>query len=269
MFARRVQLSGRELREGIGRDRQDMQCGKICHARWLTTAERLLFLWTRVHSLTGNDLKVLELLVTFCVRYYFKIYYDVKVKHSIADAPYHILTSLRILKTLPKKVQQAVSFYIRTSAWYAHAECCLLSLLYSPNPDDRLFAVNIIFKVRKGAEFGDNSVRPRITPKLNMSATSLTTLISWKENEVQEPSFTCSLSSSEIKSFISKPYDPPKFSCHTQSTERVVQLVTDAAGQVCGQDARDGYILAKLEHREELPVYKTKSHMLATFPKHP
>ena len=49
----------------------------------------------------------------------------------------------------------------------------------------------------------------------------------------------------------------------------MVQLVTDAAGQVCGQDARDGYILAKLEHREELPVYKTKSHMLATFPKHP
>ena len=45
--------------------------------------------------------------------------------------------------------------------------------------------------------------------------------------------------------------------------------MTDAAGQICGQDARDGYILAKLEHREELPVYKTKSHMLATFPKHP
>ena len=31
---------------------QDMKCGRICHARWLTTAECIIFMWTREHGLT-------------------------------------------------------------------------------------------------------------------------------------------------------------------------------------------------------------------------
>ena len=52
-------------------DMQEMMCGAMCHARWLTTAQRLLFLWTRKHGLTGHNLKVLELLVRFCLEFYF------------------------------------------------------------------------------------------------------------------------------------------------------------------------------------------------------
>ena len=64
------------------------------------------------------------------------MYFDIKVKHKIADAPYHILTSLRILRRQPKKVKDAVTFYIRTGAWYSHSECLLLSLLASSNLQD-------------------------------------------------------------------------------------------------------------------------------------
>jgi hypothetical protein len=32
---------------------QEMQCGPICHARWLTTAQRIIYMWTRDHGLTG------------------------------------------------------------------------------------------------------------------------------------------------------------------------------------------------------------------------
>ena len=69
----------------------------------------------------------------------------------------------------------------------------------------------------------------------------------------------------EIKAFLDKPYDPPKFSCHTQSTERCVKLVTEAASAVCGQEARDGYIRARIHHREAMPIFTTKKHILATF----
>ena len=71
-----------------------------------------------------------------------------KVKHLIVDAPYHILTSLRILKTQPKKVLDMVTFYIRTAAWYSRTECLLLSLLASPDLEDRTFAVNEILRLR-------------------------------------------------------------------------------------------------------------------------
>jgi len=201
---------------------QEMRCGPICHARWLTTAQRIIYMWTRDHGLTGEALKVLETLVKFCLQHYFKLFFDIKVKHLIVDAPYHILTSLRILKTQPKKVRDAITFYVRTGSWYSHPECLLLSLLASTNPEDRQFAVSQILKLRKGDDLGDNSVRPRKTPKLNLSATSLTMLISWKAGEVQEPSFTCSIPTREIIGFVETPYNPPKFNCHTQSTERSV-----------------------------------------------
>ena len=95
---------------------QEMMCGRLCHSRWLTTGESLVFLWTRKHGLTGSNLKVLEMLVKFCLEWYFKLYFDIKVKHLIVDAPYHILTSLRILRKQPKVVRDAVTFYIRTGA---------------------------------------------------------------------------------------------------------------------------------------------------------
>jgi hypothetical protein len=188
--------------------------------RWLTTGQRLVFMWTREYGLTGKLLRVLEVLMKFCMQYYFKLYFDMKVRHFIKDAPYHILTSLRILKTQPKKVKDSITFYVRSGAWYAHPECLLLSLLASAVPQERQFAINQIQKLRGDEEYGDNSLRHRITPKLNLSATSLINLISWKPGEVQEPSFTCSLSMMDIKRFLEVPYSPPKFSCHTQSTER-------------------------------------------------
>ena len=80
-----------------------------------------------------------------------------------------------------------------------------------------------------------------------------------------EPIYTSPLSKKEIKGLIDKPYDAPKLSCHTQSTERCVKLVTEAAAAVCGHEARDGYIRAQLQHREAMPVFSTKKHILATF----
>jgi hypothetical protein len=45
---------------------------------------------------------------------------------------------------------------------------------------------------------------------------------------------------------------------------RTVQWVTDAAAAVCGEEARDGYIRAKIHEREKMKTYKTKGQMLAT-----
>ena len=83
---------------------QEVQCGKICHARWLTTGQRLIYMWTRNHGLTGRELATLETLVRFCLSYYFKLYYKIKVHHRLEHDPLHILTQLRILRTQPKKV---------------------------------------------------------------------------------------------------------------------------------------------------------------------
>ena len=44
---------------------REIQCGPLSHARWLTTGMRIVFMWTRKHDLTDQNLKNLELLVLF------------------------------------------------------------------------------------------------------------------------------------------------------------------------------------------------------------
>ncbi|GBN23048.1 hypothetical protein AVEN_125444-1 [Araneus ventricosus] len=47
-----------------------------------------------------------------------------------------------------------------------------------------------------------------------------------------------------------------EFPCHTQPVGRCVRLISEAAMNVCGEAARDGYIRAKLQARKELPTFE-------------
>ena len=131
-----------------------------------------------------------------------------------------------------KKVQDIITPYIRTGAWFSPSECCLLSLLASKEAE----AVGIILKIRAGEEFGDTSVRPRRTPKINLNASGLQNLIPWKIEDCHEPVFICKLSTSKIRELEDSPLSVPQFSIHTQSTERCVKMVTEAAAAVAGQE---------------------------------
>ena len=241
----------------------ELKPGPIVHSRWLTTGEALLFMWTRKHGLTGKNLENLETLVRFCLDSYFKLFFDIKVKHDIIYGPTHVLTQVRILRTLPQAVQTIVTPYIRTGAWYSHSECVLLSLLGSQDKEDRRFAVEFILKIRGKNQFGSLKVRARRMPRLNLMATSLQTLIEWNVKESHEPVYTCKFNQEQLKQLIEVPFSVPKFSIHAQATERCVKQVTEAAAAVVGQERRDGYIRARIQSREEMPVFRTKKHIMA------
>lgn len=44
----------------------------------------------------------------------------------------------------------------------------------------------------------------------------------------------------------------------TQAVERAVKLVTESAQNVCGSIAREGYIRAKIDSRENMPKFDLK-----------
>ena len=88
-------------------------------------------LWTRVHGLQGDTLKTFELIIQFVLQSYFKLYFDIKVKHSLVDGPNYVVSALRIARTLPKKVKDIVSPYIALGAYHAHPENVLLTLFAS------------------------------------------------------------------------------------------------------------------------------------------
>ena len=117
------------------------------------------------------------------------------IEGEALPGPYHVLTQIRILKSLPQEVLQLKQVksiptehyiiilvilkhiffceghrdsYIQTGVWYAHSECVLLSLLGSEVAEDRSFATQCILKMRGEDKLGDLSVRDRVTPRLNL-----------------------------------------------------------------------------------------------------
>ena len=56
-----------------------------------------------------------------------------------------------------------------------------------------------------------------------------------------------------------------KFTTHHQAAECCVKQVTEAAAAVVGQERRDGFVRARVHSRQQMPMFKTKKDMLATF----
>ena len=97
-----------------------------------------------------------------------------------------------------------------------------------------MFAIEMICKLRGRAEFGDTSVRPRKTPKVNTNATKLVDLIDWS-NDVHEPLLTCSMSRNDLLKLRSAPMAVVNFPVHGQAIERCVKEVTSVSATVYGE----------------------------------
>ena len=192
---------------------------------------------------------------------------SIKVKHSIVDGPHHILTLLRLVREQSEEVQEIVIPYVRSGAWFAHPEAILVSLLSSSVSAEREFAVDQILSVRGDSDLGDISVRERLTPLLNIEATTLIGMIDWDKEKIHEPVFTCKLPKSELRKVLETPLDIPYYPLHSQSTERAVKQVTEAAAAVCGPEKRDGYVRARVAHREIMPVFQSKKDLKQLFNK--
>ena len=91
------------------------------------------------------------------------------------------------------------------------------------------------------------------TPNINTSATSIRGLINWNV-DVHEPVFTSQMSTTELKNIKEIPMKTPNFSVHTQSCERAVHEVAQASRAVCGEEKRDGWVRARIDQCELLPV---------------
>ena len=242
-----------------------MKCGKQCHSRWITTGEAILILWMCKHELTGDTLDTLKLLVTFLVQVYFPMFFKIKVKHSIQDGPYHVLSLLNLVRQQNAIVKHTVEPYIMCGAWFAHSEPVILSLVSSDDPEERNFGVKQILKIRGSEEYGETSPRARRTPTLNMEARNLMELIDWDNEVLHEPVFTCHLSKKEICAFEVAPFKPPYYPNHTQSVERAVKLVTEASKAVSGFQNRDGYIKSPMASRAIVPKFSSKKDIMAIF----
>jgi len=99
-------------------------------------------------------------------------------------------------------------------------------------------------------------------PAINLAASDYVDLIDWSSCTATVPPILSKLTVAELQSLISGETSHvisiEKFPCHTQSVERCVKLVTEAAAAVCGPEARDSYIRSRLHARDLMPQFETK-----------
>ena len=134
----------------------------------------------------------------------------------------------------------------------------------------RELALRRILKARKDKRSAvtsntvTNNIRIFNLPSFDLSATDYVDLIKWEN--VTEPPLTERFSDDMISEAIVNPAIIPTvilptikgFPCHTQATERIVKIVTEASAAVCGPYIRDGFIRNRLESRNLMPVFNTK-----------
>ena len=187
------------------------------------------------------------------------MWFKIKANHSWLEGPRHILTELKLFQLQPTLVQNILLSTLKRSAWFSHSENLLRLMACSKNKEERVFASDMILKIKGKNKFGNTKPRPMKLPSLNLQATMLQDMIDWKG--AKEPVLTCSLTKEQIKEIKEEPLKAAYFSLHTQGIERTVKETTAASETVYGYEKRDGLICVRSENRELMPALDTKADL--------
>ncbi|KAJ8930507.1 hypothetical protein NQ314_016691 [Rhamnusium bicolor] len=103
--------------------------GKLSHARWFTTANRIL----RLYVASENPSESLRILVNYVMKVYGPFWFRVKLKPSCVEGTRHLFSLIEACKLLPKEVQNIIYPVIQRNGFSAHPKNILLSLLTDEN----------------------------------------------------------------------------------------------------------------------------------------
>ena len=229
--------------------------GPLNHARWLTTAIRILMLYTR----TLNPTDTLTIMVKYIQAVYGKVWFRVKAEKSFTKAPEILFDMIQDTKAVDvdSKLFNIVAPVLRRNAFSCLGENFLASLLYSDSPDHRQLAVDKILQIRAGPRQELASTEKHIPP-LNFDARNWGEMIDIMSVNCQEPPCTRKISDEDIVAMAASPGVAPVFPIHTQSVERAVKLTSEAAKTSYVWEKRHNYIVAKNASRKQRKGFKTK-----------
>ena len=146
---------------------RERQIGPHSNARWLNLASRLCRIWCSEHGLEGAEHNNLKMLVQFIVGVYVPMWFEIKVKKSWLEGPRHVLKQLFLVRDLDEDIQKHVIPYMKSSAWNAHSEHILQTMLAGEGIEEQDFAIQQILRIKGESELGDLSVRIRGVLKIN------------------------------------------------------------------------------------------------------
>ena len=242
----------------------DLACrvaGPINHSRWLTLAIRLMQLYT----VTPNPSDGLQRAVRYIIQVYVPGWFQIKCHSKFTFGPLNLFHQMCLTNTQPLETQSIVKKVLQRNAYFADPGVLLVSMLESDQKEARTKAVNIVNVVRASPPKPPRAkclrkMRKFQIPPLNWDAEVWWEIIDWSKVVVFEPALLSEISNDELFQSIQAPLNFPNFPCHSQSVERAVKLVTEAAFKVCGADRRHNHIVSVLASRKARKPFKSKKH---------
>ncbi|XP_065677066.1 uncharacterized protein LOC105847823 isoform X3 [Hydra vulgaris] len=233
--------------------------GPICHARWLTTAVRILALYTR----TINPSKELKIFVENIQTVYTPMWFNIKKSKSFTEGPKLIFQFIQRILRLDTEVQNITLPIIYRNSFCLQPENFIAALLYSEEQVYRTIAVVKILETRKtlikdpknGLKDG---IRVNAIPIIDCRCKNWSKLINLYDIDCFEPPCVEDISNEELLNMIPNQGKAPNFPCHSQTVERAVKMTSDACGKFINLKKRNAYILAKCQSQKKRKYFRTK-----------
>lgn len=236
--------------------------GPVNHARWLTTACRIL----REYMSCKSPSEALQTLAKFVVCVYAPMWFQIKGHHRIVDAPNNLFSMIQRMRYLPEEIKAELNANIQRNGFWAHPECLITAMLANETVEIRKRAAFLIIEARqKQLTSKRNRIRKFSPPVINFEATNFAELIFWEQSKLTEPPVTKNLTDEDLKKISEGDIKPLEvlqeyfnLPCHSQAVERCVKEVTAASYAVYGESSRDGFIRTRLLDRKIMPRFETK-----------
>jgi len=167
-------------------------------------------------------------------------------------------------RNLPNDLKNTVNDVIQHNGFFAHPENLLIAMVTDPSP----VICTLSWRRKKNARSMEGKrakrkqdIRNFVAPQLNFEAAAYHEMIDWSKTPITEPPLLKHLTDEELDVNIrtaAQLTENISFPCHTQAVERLIRLVSEASEKVFGHEARENYVRAKLQSREEKPEFETK-----------
>lgn len=231
--------------------------GKLSHARWLTTANRILRLYISF-QVPSNQLQTLA---EFIMKVYAPMWFTIKLNPYCTDGPRNLWKAINVSRYLKNELKTVVDPIIQRNGYFGHPEAIILSMITDDRQPIRELGLRRILRARRERKEG---IRHYNIPSLNFEAASYIDLIDWQKCKLTEPPITSHITEDVLRNLlasgepVAQHLGSLRFPCHTQSVERFVKLVTEVSAAVCGENKRDGLVRTRTESRKAMPSFETK-----------
>lgn len=172
----------------------NMNPGPIQHARWLTTASRVL----RGYVTKTNPSNDLMTITRFIMQVYAPFWFLVKSQPLAIHGSRHMFKYIQWIRGMPQNLQRVIQDSIRRNGFFCHHENILLSMITDTDTDHhvRTEGYNKILRARLEETV---HIREFHVPVIKFDCESYSMMIDWNQQRLTEPPCIQFLPQAEIE----------------------------------------------------------------------